>query len=125
MSRRLLPVLALIGIAGAACAQDKPAGTDFAAFSQKARERLMAADTNRDGKLSKDEFASAAKARGARRDGSRMFDRMDINHDGALDADEVNSLLARRFARADANHDGVLTTEERKPKQGMAANPEQ
>jgi hypothetical protein len=125
MSLRFLPILALAGIATAACAQDKPAGADFAAFSQKARERLMAADADKDGKLSRDEFTAAARARGAKNDGSKMFDRMDANHDGVLDAAEINSLLARRFARADADHDGVLTAEERQANRGMAARPEQ
>jgi Ca2+-binding EF-hand superfamily protein len=122
---RILSAFALIGSAGTAVAQDQSGGIDFATFSQKARDRLMAADADRDGKLSREEFTSAARARGARNDGSKMFDRMDANHDGQLDAGELNGLLARRFARRDANHDGVLTAEERKPKQGMAADPEQ
>jgi Ca2+-binding EF-hand superfamily protein len=124
---RSLSAFALIGIAGAAVAQDKSGGIDFATFSQKARDRLMAADADRDGKLSREEFTNAARARGAKNDRSKMFDRMDANHDGKLDAGELNGLLARRFARQDANHDGVLTAEERKPKpkQGMAADPEQ
>jgi Ca2+-binding EF-hand superfamily protein len=122
---RILAALALAGSSCAACAQDKPAGVDFATFAQKARERMMAADTDKDGKISRAEFTAAANARGAKRDGSRMFDRMDANHDGVLDASEVNSLLIRRFARMDANHDGVLTAEERGAKQGTATDPEQ
>jgi Ca2+-binding EF-hand superfamily protein len=121
---RFIPVFAL-GLATAATAQDMPAGVDFATFSQAAMARLMKADANQDGKLSKDEFTSIAKARGATNDGSRMFDRMDANHDGVLDATEIKVMLAHRFARLDANHDGVLTAEERQAMRGGAADPGQ
>jgi Ca2+-binding EF-hand superfamily protein len=125
MVSRILAAFALASISCAAFAQDKPAGVDFATFAQKARERMMAADTNKDGKISREEFTAATKVRGAKHDGSRMFDRMDANHDGVLDVGEVNGLLARRFARMDINHDGVLTAGEREAKQGAATDPEQ
>jgi Ca2+-binding EF-hand superfamily protein len=121
---RFIPLFAL-GLATAATAQDKPVGVDFATFAQAAMARLMKADANGDGKLSKDEYTSIAKARGATNDGSRMFDRMDANHDGALDAAEIKVLLAHRFARLDTNHDGILTAEERQAMRGKAADPGQ
>ena len=114
-----------VAFATAATAQDKPAGVDFATFSHAALARLMKADADRDGKLSRAEFVSIAKARGATNTGSRMFDRMDVNHDDVLDSAEINSLLVHRFARLDANHDGVLTAEERQSMRGMAADPGQ
>jgi Ca2+-binding EF-hand superfamily protein len=121
---RLIPIFALC-LTTAATAQDKPAGMDFETFSQAAMARLMKADVNGDGKLSKDEYTSIAKARGATRDGSRMFDRMDTDHDGVLDAAEIRVMLAHRFARLDANHDGILTAEERQAGRGAAADPGQ
>ena len=142
---------ALIGLASmAAAAQTPPAapaapadGVSFDVWATKARERLMALDTNHDGKISKDEFAaragmmmgrraaegatagaaSPAPGQGAER-GARMFDRFDTNQDGFLAAQEINAILARRFARMDANHDGVLTPDERQAMRGANA-PEQ
>jgi Ca2+-binding EF-hand superfamily protein len=130
---------ALLGLSGAAVAQTPPPaaeGISFDAWAARARERLMALDTNHDGKISKDEFAArgpmmgrregsaAPNADTARPDGSRLFDRMDTNQDGYLDATEINAMLARRFARMDANHDGVLTADERRAMRGPNA-PEQ
>ena len=109
----------------------------FDQWSIHARERLMALDTNHDGKISKDEFAAraammghhrkdgaAADANAPKPDGSRMFTRLDTNNDGYLDATEINAMLAHRFARQDANHDGVLTADEQHAMRGMSA-PEQ
>jgi Ca2+-binding EF-hand superfamily protein len=114
----------------------------FEAWAAGARARLMALDTDHDGRISKDEMAAgggmmgrraaagASSAGGGngtdapRRDPSRMFERMDTNNDGYLDAAEINAMLARRFARMDANHDGVLTADERGAMRGMNA-PEQ
>jgi Ca2+-binding EF-hand superfamily protein len=138
---RLTLAAALLGLATAAVAQTPPApadGASFDAWAAKARERLMALDTDHDGKISKDEFAARGAMMGGRRggegapasaggdapkhDGSRMFDRFDANHDGFLDATEINAVLARRFARMDANHDGMLTPDERHAMHGPNAS---
>lgn len=134
---RLPLAAALLGLATAAVAQTPPApapsdGTSFETWAAKARERMMALDTDHDGRISKDEFAARAGMMGGRRgggdapkrDGSRMFDRFDANHDGFLDATEINAVLARRFARMDANRDGMLTPDERHAMHGPNA-PEQ
>jgi hypothetical protein len=136
---RLLLAAALIGLGSAASGQTPAAladGISFDSWAAQARERLMALDTNHDGKISKDEFAarggmmrqregaSGNDAGAPKPDGSRMFTRMDANNDGSLDTAEINALLARRFARMDANHDGVLTADERHAMRGMNA-PEQ
>jgi len=144
--RKLPLAAALLGLATAAAAQTPPApaaaptadGISFDAWAAKARERLMALDTDHDGRISKDEFAAragmmgghhreggnggAADAQAPKHDGSRMFDRFDTNHDGYLDATEINAILARRFARMDANHDGVLTEDERHAMRGGNAS---
>jgi Ca2+-binding EF-hand superfamily protein len=138
---RLPLAAALFGLATVAGAQTPPpsppaAGTSFDTWSVRARERLMALDTDHDGKISKEEFAarggmaahgadaSGDKPDAPKHDGSRMFSHMDANSDGYLDVSEVNALLARRFARMDANHDRVLTADERQAMRGMHA-PEQ
>jgi Ca2+-binding EF-hand superfamily protein len=133
---------AMLAMATAALAQTSPAappagGLSFDQWSAHARERLMALDTDHDGKISKAEFATGPMMMGRHRkggatddanapkpDGGRMFDRLDANHDGYLDTTEINAMLARRFARQDANHDGVLTADERHAMRGMSA-PEQ
>ena len=145
--RKPLIAAALLGLATAAAAQTPPApaapagGISFDTWSAKARERLMALDTDHDGKISKEEFAARAAMGGGRwgghgdhggdaqgagdapkHDGSRMFDRFDTNHDGFLDATEINAVLAQRFARMDANHDGVLTDDERHAMRGGNAS---
>lgn len=142
--RKPLILAALLGLAGAAMAQSPaPAagGISFDQWAAKARERLMALDTDHDGKISKAEFAARAEHMGGggrwggrrgggdqaggdapKHDGSRMFDRFDTNHDGYLDATEINAMLAQRFARMDANHDGVLTDDERHAMRGGNAS---
>jgi Ca2+-binding EF-hand superfamily protein len=130
---------AMLAMATTALAQTPAAagGLSFDQWSAHARERLMALDTDHDGKISKAEFAAGPMMMGRHRkggatddanapkpDGARMFDRLDANHDGYLDPTEINAMLARRFARQDANHDGVLTPDERHAMRGMSA-PEQ
>jgi len=139
MNRHIVAA-ALLGLAGPALAQTPPPapadGVSFDPWAARARERLMALDTDHDGKISKDEFAARGPMMGRREgsaepsagtpraDGSRMFDRLDANHDGYLDTTEINAMLARRFARMDANHDGMLTADERHAMRGPNA-PEQ
>jgi Ca2+-binding EF-hand superfamily protein len=144
--RKLTLAAALIGLATAAAAQTPPAaapadGASFETWAAHARERLMALDTDHDGKISKDEFAARSAMGGGHwghrgnaggggqaqpraHDGARMFDRFDTNHDGFIDGQELNAVLAQRFARMDANHDGVLTPDERHAMRGGNA-PEQ
>lgn len=129
---KLTLTAALLASASAALAQapSTPAaapagGASFDQWSVHARERLMALDTDHDGKISKAEFAARpAMGHRGKMGGDRMFDRLDANHDGYLDTTEINAMLARRFARQDANHDGVLTADERHAMRGMSA-PEQ
>ena len=45
--------------------------------------------------------------------GAAMFDKMDANHDGKLDAADRAAQEGQMFDRADANHDGQLTKAER------------
>ena len=121
---KLLISTLLLGIASGAVAQSPD--TNFDAYAAKARERMVALDTDHDGRIGKDEFAARAAMRrqsegGANRDGSRMFARLDTNNDGYLDTAEMNAMAAKRFARMDANHDGMLTPDERHAMRGATA----
>lgn len=76
----------------------------------------MDPDRNHDGKVTFEEFKTAAA--------DRMLHRFDANHDGKISKAEVKATVDRmagfgppdaaqrmnqRFAKEDANHDGVLT----------------
>ena len=86
-------------------------------------------DTNKDGNVSREEFAAAhagkdgdAKGPGEHRMGERggmmgammMLHMADANKDGAVSRDEFLAAHARMFDMGDANKDGKLTPEERK-----------
>jgi hypothetical protein len=73
--------------------------------------RIMAADTDGGGRGSKAEIEAMPDK--SDRDPSRRFERMDANHDGYLDREEIRAALARRFQRMDRNGDGIVTPEER------------
>ena len=74
------------------------------------RGRMMAADTDKDGRISRAE-AQAAQAKSAER-----FDEMDVNKDGYLDRADMQARMAQRrgecFAKADADNNGQLSRAE-------------
>ena len=78
--------------------------------SQTAQERFAAADTNHDGKLSRDEASDYFA--------SMIFASRDLNHDGKLTWEEWNvpgsGRTKKQFDAADTNHDGFVTLEEAK-----------
>ena len=69
-------------------------------------ELVLLYDANRDGKLSRDEVATA-------RDPSK-FDRIDADRDGALTAKEVEAFSSSDFAAMDSNGDGSIDRDEAK-----------
>jgi Ca2+-binding EF-hand superfamily protein len=98
-------------------------------------------DTNKDGSISRDEFAKAHEQRIERRVvlkdgkpgapgaghqgmrmhrmggmmlGGHMFDMADLNKDGRVSLQEATDSAAKHFDMADANRDGRITPEERK-----------
>ncbi|MFO0901483.1 MAG: EF-hand domain-containing protein [Pirellulales bacterium] len=90
-------------------------------------ERLLRnGDKNRDGKLSKDEFAAAlqpqpveAAPAGGRPDGAanlpaprEIFARFDKNGDGKLSKEEAPERMRENFDRIDANQDGQIEQDE-------------
>ncbi|QYE36678.1 EF-hand domain-containing protein [Polymorphobacter sp. PAMC 29334] len=111
--------LMLIPIAACAqpAAQQAPAGGAASGVTlqqyvqRHERKLLLAADTDGDGRVSRDEFLAAAKA--GKGDPAKRFARIDRNGDGMLDKAEIDAMLAKRFARLDSNGDGVLSPAER------------
>jgi Ca2+-binding EF-hand superfamily protein len=95
-------------------------------FVARQTARIMAADTDGDGKVSRAEFVALASTRPGTggRDPSRMFDAMDTNHDGYLDKDEIRAALEKRFHRMDLNGDGILTPDERMARRSRQNSPE-
>ncbi|HTN77178.1 MAG TPA: EF-hand domain-containing protein, partial [Pirellulaceae bacterium] len=77
-------------------------------------ERMLRnADANKDGKLSKDEFAKGLQARPAPENAARpgieeILTRIDKNGDGKVSKDEAPERLAAGFERLDTNGDGTL-----------------
>lgn len=92
-------------------------------------------DTNKDGMLSRDEFAKGREVRIERRvvmksDGERsdamwphmhqrgghmgmMFKMADTNNDGKVTMAEAEAMAMKHFDQMDANHDGKVTADER------------
>lgn len=82
-------------------------------------QRIMQADADKDGVVTKEEFAEIAKQMGGGRGGpggqqdvGQLFARADKNGDGKLTKDELPGPLAERLMKADANGDGALTKAE-------------
>lgn len=89
-------------------------------------------DTDRNGVLSRDEFARGSEFRADRRSArlegkgelrggrgamnlaGRMFDLADANRDGRVSIQEATAAAYQRFDTADLNRDGQLTREERR-----------
>jgi len=105
----------LVLAASAACSQPAPqatpSGMTLDQFLGRQTGRIMAADTDGDGRVSRAEM-SAMPAKGGR-DPARLFDRMDANHDGYLDKAEIQAALTRRFQRMDRDGNGIVTPDER------------
>lgn len=87
------------------------AGLTLQQFVDRQTARIMAADSDGDGRVSRAEL-SAMDHRG-KRDPMRMFDRFDTNRDNFLDKAELTAGYTRRFQHMDRNGDGVLTPDER------------
>lgn len=120
--------------AGCARAQGEQAGGDkltLADYQARRVAELMKADTNHDGRISRDEFTAAMQARMAARGGgeggdaaqmadrlNRMFGRMDRDGDGFITQAEIEQSAADRFARMDVDHKGYVTADERRQGRG-------
>ena len=100
-------------------------------------QRILQADANKDGVVTKKEFAEVAKRMGGGRggpggpgglpDAAQLFARADKNKDGKLTKDELPGPLAERLMKADADGDGALTKaelEEARKKAGARPRPD-
>jgi len=92
------------------------AGLSLSTFQARHERKLLAADSDGDGRVSKAEFL--ASARSGKGDPARQFTRLDRNGDGNLDGTEIDRQLARRFQRIDADGDGMLSLQERAASKG-------
>lgn len=86
-------------------------------FAASHAARFTEADGDKDGKLSVDEvIAMREKAQAARKAqmAAAMIARLDTDKDGFVSAAEMDAMpmMTRMFDRADANADGAISTEE-------------
>lgn len=89
----------------------KATGVTAETFASRHEKKLLAGDTDGDGKVSRAEFLAAASS--GKGDPAKRFANLDKNGDGALDKSEIDAMLNRRFRRLDANGDGILSASER------------
>jgi len=87
------------------------AGVTLQTFVARHEKKILADDTDGDGKVSRTEFLASAKS--GKGDPARRFAKLDQNGDGMLDKSEIDAMLTRRFKRQDTNGDGVLSADER------------
>jgi hypothetical protein len=66
-------------------------------FVARQTARLMAADKDGDGRISRTEMTSVPAKGHA--DPNRRFDRIDANQDGYLDSGEIRAAMGKRYAR--------------------------
>ena len=84
----------------------------------KRADSMMKADTDRDGRISKAEFAVMIQKRTARTgqppkgDPDKAFQRMDVNGDGFITRAELDQQTAQRFAKLDTAHTGFITVDQ-------------
>lgn len=90
-------------------------GVDLATFLARNRNRIMRADADRDGRVSRAEWAAWWDARPGKGpyDPAGRFRAIDADGDGFLTAEEIDATSTKRFARLDADHDGRVVRAER------------
>jgi Ca2+-binding EF-hand superfamily protein len=75
-------------------------------------QNLKDADANGDGTLSKEELVAMIQKRQAERQAERMTRRLDVNGDGTVTIAEIEKQRGERFALMDRNDDGKLEANE-------------
>jgi len=130
----LASAIAFTGAAGTAALADSKSdkGKNTKSWTERIFKKL---DTNKDGVISKDEYAKRGIKRFAKTDkdgngkvtaaeyetaaverakkrAQRRFKKLDTNNNGVLDVTESNARYGKRFARIDTNHDGKISRAE-------------
>lgn len=77
-------------------------------------DALKAADTDKDGFLSRAELEAYALQKMIKRSADRMERRFDVNNDGKISLDAIEKKRAEKFAELDTNKDGQLDRSEMK-----------
>jgi Ca2+-binding EF-hand superfamily protein len=100
-------------------AETKVAEQLTARRNEQMRSQFNAADTNKDGKLSFEEFMAVQPPIKARETPAQLIATLDTNKDGKISAEEFRNNQIGPFNKIDTNHDGVVTPEEMR-KAGIA-----
>lgn len=114
---RLAPTIFAVAIATCAAvpafaqAQPDGAGMSLQQFSQRSLAKIMAADGDGDGRVSRAEFTAVRS--GKKGDPAAHFAKLDTNGDGYLDKGELETASARKFRHLDQDGNGIVTPQER------------
>lgn len=87
---------------------DASGDVSFEEFAAAMKTRIGDADTDKDGKMTVAEVASAIERMRAERMARRIIERFDTDGDGALTAAEIESRQKKMFALLDRNDDGKI-----------------
>ncbi|GJE57719.1 acid-shock protein [Methylobacterium thuringiense] len=95
--------------------KDPSLGVDLSTFLARNRTRIMLADADHDGRVSRAEWAAWWDARPGKGpyDPAGRFRAIDADGDGFLTDEEIDATSTKRFARLDADHDGRVVRAER------------
>ena len=91
------------------------ADVDLATFQTRHRTRMLRADADHDGRVSRPEWTAWWDAHPGKGpyDPAGRFRAIDADGDGFLTAEEIDAVSAKRFARLDADHDGRVSRADR------------
>ena len=91
---------------------DKSGTVSLEEFLARRGDFLSEADTDDDGSITAAEIADAMERRRNLRRAERMIERMDMDGDGKLTMEEIDSRGRKRFALLDVNDDGEIAESE-------------
>ncbi len=89
---------------------------ELAELPEHKREKMAAADENKDGVLSAEELEKHRPMMHGRhhKDPAAMIEHLDANHNGTLEVSELPEHKREKLSAADANKDGALSPDELK-----------
>ena len=77
-------------------------------YAKRGAERFKKKDKDKNGKITSGEYTAAAVERAMKR-AKRRFKKLDTDQNGVLDVNEASVRRDKRFSRIDANHNGKIT----------------